>query len=98
MTSREMPKYQCLKQVRALKIKEVVTVKKPGDFNFMHIPHIGPGLITPEDERYAPFEVTMEYMLKHKPEAGGYYVVYVDGYESYSPAEAFENGYILIPA
>lgn len=27
------------------------------------------------------------------PAAGGYYVVYEDGYQSYSPAKAFEDGY-----
>ena len=27
---------------------------------------------------------------------GGYYVVYADGYESWSPAEAFESGYTKI--
>ena len=30
---------------------------------------------------------------RHKPAPGGYYVVYADGYESWSPAEAFEAGY-----
>lgn len=30
---------------------------------------------------------------RHKPQVGGYYVVYEDGYKSYSPAKAFEEGY-----
>lgn len=33
---------------------------------------------------------------KHGPQVGGYYVVYADGYISYSPAAAFEDGYRLI--
>jgi plasmid stabilization system protein ParE len=33
------------------------------------------------------------YVDKHQPQAGGYYVRYEDGYESWSPAEAFESGY-----
>jgi hypothetical protein len=33
---------------------------------------------------------------KHKPEVGGYYVVYKEGYKSFSPAGAFEEGYALI--
>jgi hypothetical protein len=37
--------------------------------------------------------VSKEYMEKHNPEIGGYYVKYVDGYESFSPSEAFEEGY-----
>ena len=39
------------------------------------------------------FKVDFEYMHKHKPQVGGYYVVYKDGYKSFSPAEAFETGY-----
>ena len=35
-------------------------------------------------------------MDRHKPKAGGYYVVYDDGYKSYSPAKAFEEGYVRI--
>jgi hypothetical protein len=33
------------------------------------------------------------WVEKHKPQVGGYFVVYADGYTSYSPAEAFEDGY-----
>jgi hypothetical protein len=36
------------------------------------------------------------WMAKHDPEVGGYYVVYEDGYASYSPAKAFEDGYTPI--
>lgn len=49
--------------------------------------------ITPEDKGYSPFKVDKAYMQKHKPQVGGYYVVYKDGYKSFSPAEAFETGY-----
>jgi hypothetical protein len=36
------------------------------------------------------------YMHQHRPQTGGYYVVYEDGYESFSPAKAFEKGYVEI--
>jgi hypothetical protein len=42
--------------------------------------------------------VSKAYMQKHKPYAGGYYVRYEDGYESFSPAEAFEAGYTPVLA
>lgn len=42
--------------------------------------------------------VDVSYLNKHKPEPGGYYVRYEDGYESYSPPEAFEAGYTRIAA
>lgn len=44
-----------------------------------------------------PITVDQAYMDKHEPQEGGYYVRYPDGYESWSPAEAFEEGYTLVP-
>jgi hypothetical protein len=38
-------------------------------------------------------ECSEEWLAKHAPNVGGYLVVYQDGYVSYSPASAFENGY-----
>lgn len=48
--------------------------------------------ITPEAP-FPPFEVNHAYVEKHKPAAGGYFVVYDDGYQSFSPGKAFEEGY-----
>ena len=99
--SREMPKYQCHKQVWALKIKTVAvhasgdTAVSDAEFQASDA-FQGAHLITVEDG-YAPFHVSADWFRKHKPEAGGYYVVYEDGYKSYSPASAFESGYSLIP-
>lgn len=73
---REMPRYQCHKQVWALKIQDIIG-----------------NVIMPADDGFGPFDVSDEYMQKHKPQAGGYYVEYGDGYKSFSPAEAFESGY-----
>lgn len=53
-------------------------------------------IIVPEDEHIDPFTVSDEYLAKHSPKAGGYFVQYDDGYQSFSPAEAFENGYTPI--
>lgn len=77
----QMPRYISHKVVWALKIGA-----------------IGPdeGLlvtIVPADTSFAPFGVPAGFAAKHKPESGGYYVVYEDGYASYSPAAAFEAGY-----
>lgn len=88
----EMPLYNCHKQVRALKIANL----EPSAGNRAAAPNeeIDGGLIiTPVEDGYAPFKVDHNYAQKHKPEVGGYYVVYKDGYKSYSPAKAFEEGY-----
>jgi hypothetical protein len=37
--------------------------------------------------------VSRDWLFKHMPVAGGYYVRYEDGYCSYSPQAAFEAGY-----
>lgn len=81
---REMPKYKCHKVVHAVKLH---TLQEEED---------GSGILEPHDFAYQKFSVSKEYMDKHDPQCGGYYVVYEDGYESYSPAEAFEAGYTLI--
>lgn len=80
----EMPRYKCHKEVWALKIKEIVDGLD------------GSARIIPVEDGYASFMVDAEYMNKHDPLVGGYYVVYEGGYRSFSPAEAFENGYTLI--
>lgn len=84
-TMTEMPRYECHKKVWALKIKEVRA--SIGDSRI--------GLVF-ENPLFSPREVSDEYHNKHQPQAGGYYVQYEDGYESWSPAEVFESGYTLI--
>jgi hypothetical protein len=88
--SLEMPKYRCHKEVWALKISSIVDPTQPGNESD------GSRMIHPTDTRYEPFRVPHGYMRKHSPEVGGYYVVYADGYESYSPEKAFEDGYSLV--
>jgi hypothetical protein len=83
-----MPKYQCHKKVWALKIRMV----KP----HQEQPNDGGAFLEIEDGDFSPILVDRAYMEKHNPVAGGYYVVYEDGYKSFSPAEAFESGYTRI--
>lgn len=80
---REMPFYRCHKDVHALKIEALIASPE--------------GLmLVPAEEGYASFVLPPEYVQKHNPQPGGYYVVYKDGYASFSPAAAFEEGYTLI--
>lgn len=90
--SREMPKYQCHKRVYALKIAEVLHNPNPDATGRSGASSYG-ARIVPADAHYAPIEVDAAYVCKHVPQAGGYYVVYEDGYKSFSPADAFEGGY-----
>ena len=77
----EMPQYRCHKVVRAAKITALRQNGNP-DMPDLVLGEIG-GIVT----------VLPDWHAKNKPQVGGYYVVYEDGYRSYSPAKAFEEGY-----
>ena len=89
---RQLPRYQCHKQVSALKIRAVVPNPRGFELHFC-------------DERFAPHEVPSPWVGKHSPDicgdadalVGGYLVVHEDGHQSWSPAAAFEPGYTLLP-
>ncbi len=82
--SMEMPKYKCHKEVWALKIKKIKEDSGSGicELEFF-------------DDRYADIEVTLEWLMKHNPKPGGYFVTHKGGYKSFSPADAFESGHSL---
>ncbi|HXR40684.1 MAG TPA: hypothetical protein VN776_16390 [Terracidiphilus sp.] len=82
-----LPRYRCHKEVWALKIKRVHPVTGGG----------GGAVLIPEEQKVKCFRVGTEYLLRHKPYPGGYFVCYEDGYQSFSPAKAFEAGYTPIP-
>lgn len=79
----EMPRYVSHKTVWALKIAEF-------DVDTL--------TITPAEEGYSPFTVDREYVERNRPQAGGYFVVYENGYQSFSPVKAFTEGYTRIEA
>lgn len=89
----EMPRYRCHKEVWALKIVDVAhdidAAKATGRETD------GSAVLTFEAP-YGPLKVHHAYVRKHQPAAGGYYVVYQDGYTSFSPAKVFEDGYTPI--
>lgn len=73
----ELPRYKCFKEVAALKIKGI---SLDGELAF-------------EESYVAPILMAKDWLDKHNPEVGGYLVFYKDGYRSFSPAKAFEEGY-----
>lgn len=85
----EMPRYKSHKHVWALKIADIL-------LHDLTLDDDRSATIQPADKGYGPFRVDAEYMLKHKPQVGGYYVQYADGYKSFSPAKAFEEGYTRV--
>jgi len=84
-TQAEMPKYKCFKEVHALKILGISLPQNAAlDAELAF------------EQPFAPKLMQREWLDKHNPEVGGYLVVYKDGYESFSPAKAFEEGYTKI--
>lgn len=91
----ELPLYTCHKQVRASKIMHIVYEHPFGGAAKLIVelptmatpPHVQPRIV---------IDVAESYVAKHEPAIGGYYVRYEDGYESFSPAAAFEAGYTLL--
>lgn len=79
-----LPAFVCHKTVRAIKISAIV------------FDPAGVYLLFSGGDPVITVKVSPEYITKHKPYAGGYYVFYEDGYESFSPADAFEKGYSLV--
>ena len=80
---REMPRYKSHKTVHALKISAV------------EIHEDKSATIAPADEGFAPFKTDTGWGERFKGDESdpGYYVVYDDGYKSWSPSKAFEEGY-----
>ena len=91
---RPMPQYVCHKKVWALKISAIefdsVRAEREGRET------TGGAWLTVAEPGFAEFEISPDFLRKSLPQIGGYLVQYEDGYKSYSPAKAFEDGYALI--
>lgn len=80
-----MPLYKSHKQVQALEIK---TIEHQG-FDTE---------ITYSDTSYENivFKVPPEMKVRYVPKAGDFHVFYEDGYSSFSPRQAFIDGYAKV--
>ena len=76
-----LPSYISHKKVQAAKIMKINSDEHGGVIMFAG---------------FGSVAVSHQYMEKHRPTVGGYYVRYSDGYESWSPAEAFEQGHTRV--
>jgi len=84
MSAVQLPTWRCHKVVQAARIEAIVRGDDPDDITLCVAcpPHM--------------LKVNAVWDAKHVPQPGGYFVRYEDGYESYSPAKAFEEGYTRI--
>ena len=84
-----LPKYRCHKVVEGFKIEQIVPQSLGSGYETELVG------TSPDGVRISVL-VSAAYIDKHSPRTGGYYVLYEGGYESWSPADAFEYGYTLI--
>lgn len=76
----DLPLYQSHKKVRALQLASIEDALDGVRLSFSE-----PG--------YDPIGVDFKLVHRYRPVPGDYYVVYEDGYASFSPKAAFEAGY-----
>lgn len=88
---KQMPRWRSHKQVQGDKIVEIK--QAPADQERQHAGGDWLLLLACGQTVTVGHEA---YVQRHKPLVGGYYVLYADGYESYSPAEPFEGGYTRV--
>jgi hypothetical protein len=81
---REMPKYTCLKQVRALQIRKIIQTDTGSILEF----HRKEG-----KQGYADIAVSNVFMGNYSPFVNGYFIVDGSGNRSFMSKEAFESGY-----
>lgn len=81
----EMPRYRCHKTVHALKISATIENDSGVEIHFVEKSY-APVLLISGHERF-------KFEDKYGDQDFGYYVVYKDGYRSWSPTDAFEEGY-----
>lgn len=87
----QFPRWKCHKEVGAVKIAEIRDYHQEGLSG-------SPGAILVSEKYPSVISIAVDsaYLAKHKPEVGGYFVFYEDGYQSFSPAKAFEGGYTRV--
>ena len=88
MNDREMPRYRCHKIVHALKIDSFNASMRDG-MTLRFDESNGFDLINIPESEVKPF-------LAMRDADKGYLVVYDDGYRSWSPTKAFEDGYTAL--
>lgn len=79
----QMPRWKCHKTVYADKI---IAIQPTESGDIWQLACGG----------YVPASITAEVSKRHAPLVGDYIVHYEDGYRSWSPAKAFEEGYTRI--
>jgi hypothetical protein len=84
----EFPLYKCHKMVKAALILGLCKDEDDGayDLTLFNVSIGFPSVL----------RIPANWVERFKPEVGGYYVMYKDGYTSFSPKKEFEDGYNIM--
>ena len=85
--TKELPTYVCHKRVRASEVVSIGLYKTNADNKAVREIQIS--------DQFDPIEILGEVFTRYVPMPGDFYVVYEDGYVSFSPRKAFIEGYTL---
>jgi hypothetical protein len=86
--TKELPLYTCHKKVRALEIRTI------GNYSYEPSPEARlVREVVFADPDYPPLKLDESLFARYVPMPGDYYVVYEDGYASFSPRTVFLEGY-----
>jgi hypothetical protein len=81
----KVPSYISHKVVQALPIKEVISTGAD----------MGGDVVFADFQRYGTLHCEAKMFSRYVPQPGDYLVFYEDGYKSFSPKKAFEDGYTI---
>ena len=93
--SDKLSQYKCHKTVEAMQVVKMERVDFEDEPNKDSVLRLFGADI---EGNVLSVDVSMDFYKKHLPKIEGYYVKYEDGYESFSPKIAFEEGYERIEA
>lgn len=81
-----LPRFSCHKVVRAARVTGIRRDEADGHTTTLEFGDMG-----------LEWPVTHDFVKRHDPHVGGFFVVYDDGHQSFSPARAFLAGYEALP-
>jgi len=88
-----LPQYQCHKVVGALHIRSIELARIPLGDDEVDVSDLRGAIIIPAESGFPPFRVSPEFLRKHRPQVGGLFVVYDDGWKSFIPEKDFKRDY-----
>ncbi len=80
--AQELPRYKSHKTVWALEIETIQRLEEKMEYRLIF-----------RDAGYSSIDVEAQMVSRYFPNPGDFYVVYADGYASFSPRKAFLEGY-----